>query len=196
MGLEAETTCTHSGKSFAVKALLESTELILRGDLKRKLPLATLKHVIVKGSALTFDAEGERYTLELGAAKSAAWAKKIATPPPSLAQKLGLSKSNKAFVIGAVDDAELTAALNGHTVASPTEAAFLLAVLRQESELSSLLKAHGKSDHPLWLANVKGPKSVLGENTIRSVLRAAGFKDVKSCAVSTTLSATRYVKTK
>ena len=82
MGLEAETTCTHSGKSFAVKALLESTELILRGELKRKLPIAALKYVSIKNTTLTFEAEGEHYALALGAAKSAAWAKKIAMPPP------------------------------------------------------------------------------------------------------------------
>jgi hypothetical protein len=43
MGLETETTCTHSGKHYSVKALLESTEIILRGELRRKLPIAKLE---------------------------------------------------------------------------------------------------------------------------------------------------------
>ena len=196
MGLEAETTCTHSGKSFAVKAVLESTELILRGALKRKLPIAALKHVAVKNTALTFEADGERYALELGATKSAAWAKKIATPPPALAQKLGLSETSMAFVFGQVDDEALAAVLQGHTAATLAEAAFILAVLRTETDLAALLKAHGKSALPLWLTNVKGAKSALGENAIRALMRRAGFMDVKSCAVSATLSATRYVKAK
>ena len=196
MGLEAETTCVHSGKSFAVKALLESTELILRGALKRKLPIAALKHVAVTNTALTFEAEGEHYTLALGATKSAAWAKKIATSPPSLAKKLGLSETSMAFVIGPVDDAALANALRGHTAATPAEATFILAVLRSEADLAALLKVHGKSALPLWLANIKGAKSALGENAIRAVMRRAGFMDVKSCAVSAALSATRYVKAK
>jgi len=196
MGLEAETTCTHSGKSFAVKALLESTELILRGALKRKLPIAALKHVTVTNTALTFEAKGERYALALGATKSAAWARKIATPPPSLAKKLGLSETSMAYVIGPVDDEALAAALQGHTAATPAEAGFILAVLRSENDLAALLKARGKSALPLWLANVKGAKSELGENAIRAVMRHAGFMDVKSCAVSEALSATRYAKAK
>ena len=194
MGLEAETTCTHSGKSFAVKALLESTELILRGALRCKLPIAALKHVAVKNTALTFEAEGERYALALGATKSAAWAKKIAAPPPSLAKKLGLSETSMAHVIGPVDDAALAAALQSHTAATLAEAAFILAVLRNEADLAALLKAHGKSALLLWLANVKGAKCALGENAIRAVMRRAGFMDVKSCAVSAAFSATRYVK--
>src|SRR5579872_4846696 len=183
MGLETETICIQSGKSFAVKALLESTELILRGDLKRKLPLAALKHVTAKGSALTFEAEGESYSLNLGAAKSATWAKKIAAPPPTLAKKLGLSATTQAWVIGAVDDAELEAALTGHTSATPKQAAFFIAVVRSAAELNAALKAYGKQQAPLWLINVKGPKSALGENAIREKLRALGFKDTKTCAV-------------
>ena len=196
MGLEAETTCVHSGKSFAVKALLESTELILRGALKRKLPIAGLKLVAVKNTALTFEAKGERYALALGATKSAAWARKIATPPPSLAKKLGLSETSMAYVIGPVDDEALAAALQGHMVVNIAEAGFILAVLRSEADLSAVLKAHGKSALPLWLANVKGAKSPLGENAIRAVMRGAGSMDVKTCAVSAALSATRYVKAK
>jgi hypothetical protein len=196
MGLEAETTCLHSGKPHKVKALLESTELILRGALQRKLPLAALRHIAAQGEALTFEAEGEHFALTLGKAKAATWAKKIATPPPSLAQKLGLSETAKAFVFGTVDDADLTAALKGRTTAKPAEAAILLAVLTSEAELAALLEAHGKNALPLWLVNIKGPKSPLGENAIRAALRAAGFKDVKTCAVSAALSATRYVKAK
>ncbi len=196
MGLEAETTCTVSGKIFAVKALLESTELILRGALKRKLPIAALKHVTVKNTALTFTAEGESFALALGAAKSAAWAKKIAAPPPSLAKKLGISVEAMAFVIGAHDDAELDAALKGNTTATPKQAALFIAVVRSEAELDAALKAYGKAQVPLWLINFKGPKSALGENTIREKLRALGFKDTKTCAVSAALSGTRYNRPK
>ena len=196
MGLEAETTCTVSGKSYAVKALLESTELILRGEVKRKFPIAALTHIATKGNALAFTAEGESFALALGATKATTWANKLTTPPPSLAQKLGLSETAQAFVIGAVDDANLATALAGNTVKVPDKAAFLLAVLRSEAELAALLKAHSKSALPFWLANIKGSKSPLGENAIRTAMRGAGFKDVKTCTVSASLAATRYVKAK
>ena len=196
MGLEAETTCTLSGKSYAVKALLESTELILRGEVKRKFPIATLTHITTTGNALTFTVEGESFTLALGATKAATWANKLTTPPPSLAQKLGLSETARAFVIGTVEDASLATALAGKTVDVHDKAAFLLAVLQNDAELAALLKVHGKSALPLWLVNFKGPKTPLGENAIRAALRGAGFMDVKTCTVSASLAATRYVKTK
>ena len=71
MGREAETICMHEGKTYKVKALLESTELILRGELKRKLPLTVLKNVVAKGPALSLTAEGESFALHLGATVAA-----------------------------------------------------------------------------------------------------------------------------
>jgi hypothetical protein len=192
MGLEAETTCRLGGKAHKVKALLESAELILRGELKRKLPIVALKNVSANGAALSFEAEGESFSLDLGAARATAWAKKIATPPPSLAMKLGIGKASQAFLIGAVEHAELKAALKGNTTANTKDASVFIAVIRSETELSAALKAYGKAQVPIWLVNIKGPKSPLGENPIREKMRAAGFKDTKTCAVSATLSGTRY----
>ena len=192
MGLEAETTCTHGGKTYKVRALLESTELILRGDLKRKLPLTSLTNVHASNTSLSFSANGESYTLALTANKAATWAKKITSPPPSLAKKLGLSAEALAFVIGKTDDAELDAALKGNTTPTPQQAALFIAVTRDEAQLTTALKTYGKAQAPLWLINVKGPKSALGENAIREKLRVLGFMDTKTCAVSATLSGTRY----
>ncbi|MDE2383703.1 MAG: hypothetical protein KGO53_03710 [Alphaproteobacteria bacterium] len=192
MGLEAETICTLNNTPHKVKALLESTQLILRGEVKRKFPLAALSRVKAEGAALSFTCQGKHYAIKLGSAKAAAWARKLTAPPPTLASKLGLAETSRAFVVGALESAELSAALQGFTAAQPADAAFIVAVLRSEAELAALLNAHGQSALPLWLANVKGPKSPLGENTIRAALRAAGFVDTKTCAVSASLSATRY----
>jgi hypothetical protein len=196
MGLEAETICTHSGKSHAVKALLESTELILRGDLKRKLPLVSLTTVRASNKSLSFNANGESYSLALSADKAATWAKKITSPPPLLAKKLGISAEALAFVLGKTDDAELDVTIKDNTTRKPTQAAVFIAVVRSEAELNAALKAYGKAKAPLWLINVKGQKSALGENAIRDKLRALGFKDTKTCAVSATLSGTRYNRPK
>ena len=95
-----------------------------------------------------------------------------------------------------MDDAELDAALKGNTVVSVKDAAFFIAVTRDEAQLAAALKSYGKSPKPLWLINVKGPKSVLGENAIRETLRALDFNDTKTCAVSVTLSGTRYNRAK
>ena len=44
----------------------------------------------------------------------------------------------------------------------------------------------------LWTIYPKGRGVAFGEREIRTVLRAAGFRDTKSCAVSGLLTTTRY----
>lgn len=44
----------------------------------------------------------------------------------------------------------------------------------------------------LWTIYPKGRGVAFGEREIRTALRAAGFRDTKSCAVSGLLTATRY----
>ena len=95
-------------------------------------------------------------------------------------------------MIGKVGDAQLDAALKSNTTPTPQQAALFIAVTRDEAQLATALKTYGKAQAPLWLINVKGPKSALGENTIREKLRALGFMDTKTCAVSVKLSGTRY----
>jgi hypothetical protein len=52
MGREAQCRCRWDGGSGDVKAFLETNELILRGSLKRTLPIARLKDVRVAGEDL------------------------------------------------------------------------------------------------------------------------------------------------
>jgi hypothetical protein len=99
-----------------VKAVLESRELILRGPLRRVLPLSDITDVATDGDGLRFRHDNQRYELILGPAAAARWAKKIVTPPPTLAAKLGISAERPALVIGPVTDSELAAALAGTSV--------------------------------------------------------------------------------
>ena len=45
-----------------------------------------------------------------------------------------------------------------------------------------------------WFVNVKGKAALLGDSAIRETLRARGYKDNKTTAVSERFSATRYGK--
>lgn len=195
MGREAEVDCRIAGRSGRVKALLESTELVLRGDaaLRRRWPLAALANVRVDGDALAFEAAGESVHLALGAREAAAWAQRIATPPPTLAAKLGIDTARPAFVCGTVDDAELHAALQGATTPDAQAAHCLVAVVRSDADLVAALAAHAAMAAPhAWLVYPKGAAATPGDAAIRSAWRAAGCRDSKSCAVSAALTATRY----
>jgi hypothetical protein len=137
MGLEAKCAGRWRDGAGEVKALLETHELILRGDLKRRFPLATLADVRVEGEDLRFTGGGEDIALAIGAARAGRWAKKITTPPPSLASKLGIGPSSKALVIGQPNAPALQEALAGATAASGDEARLTLAVVGDAVALES-----------------------------------------------------------
>ncbi|WP_044563943.1 hypothetical protein [Azospirillum sp. B4] len=198
MGLEAlchgEWTTGSDRGAGEVKALLESRELILRGELRRTIALAAVTAVAVVGDDLVVTMPDGRLTLALGADIATRWARKMTTPPPSLAQKLGVGPATPALVIGAVEDPALVEALAGATATTAAEARIALAVVGDTDGLERAVAAHGDlaPGAALWIIHGKGPKATFGEGPVRAWMRAAGFKDTKISAVSDTLSATRY----
>lgn len=171
MGREANCTCIWAGKSADVKALLETHELILRGNLKKKVPMAGLKSVRVDGDDLCFKVGRESVSLALGSKDAASWAKKIATPPPSLKDKLGLKAGDKAFVIGSVTDRALAAALKGAVTTSAAEAKIAVAQVEEEKDLLKAIRACPKAA-PIWIVHRKGKGADFGETPVRDGSRA------------------------
>lgn len=196
MGLEQKCRAAWPGGSGDVKALLETHELILRGDVKRTFPIARLEKIRVEDEDLRFRVADEDIALTLGADKAGRWAKKLITPPPSLAQKLGTGPAAKALVIGEIDDPALVEALGENTTTSPQEAALCVAVVRDEAALQQAIRAQQSCafETLIWIANVKGPRSPFSDNAVRSFMRDAGYIDNKVSAVSDVLSATRYAR--
>lgn len=195
MGREAQVTCRIGSTEEAVKALLESQELVLRGaTLRRRWPLADLKGLAVRGEALAFRAGGEAVALQLGAAEAAKWKLRIETPPPGLARKLGIAPDRPAAVFGPVDDdPALAAALQGACTDSVAEATVLVAVVLDDAALAQAMALHrGLPCDGLWVVHAKGRGVALPESRIRETLRAQGYVDHKTSAVSERLTATRY----
>lgn len=192
MGLEANCSCCVDGETAEAKALLESRELILRAPFKRSFPIAAMRDVRAEGDELHFTAAGSAVMLRLGAV-APKWAKKILTPAPSLASKLGIGHAAPAYVIGEISDAALADALDGHS--APADAAKLsVAVVANSAELDAALVRHAelpRGSH-IWVIHGKGPKAAFGDNAVRAHMRALGYRDSKSSAVSDALSATRY----
>jgi hypothetical protein len=54
MGREATCICNIQGREAMSKILLESKELIVRGELHCVIPLSAIKNIRVDGDALTF----------------------------------------------------------------------------------------------------------------------------------------------
>lgn len=131
----------------------------------------------------------------LGGPTAERWAAALLRPPPSLADKLGVSSTARAFVSGPLDDDVLRGALAGCTIGLLDDAAVIVAVLEQQADLDAALALAGAAPRlALWCVYPKGRSSPVGGAVVRDHLRRHAYVDTKSSAVSDRLTATRYTR--
>ena len=197
MGREAQCTCVWNGAKSKVKALLEPPELILRGEMRRKVPFAKMKLVRADGSWVRFTFEGEAVALELGDGMAAKWVEALLKPTPTLAKKLGITPETTVRMIGPVDDSALKSVLAEAKDVSERKGDLILARVDTPADLSAVLKRsadHLKAGVPIWFIYRKGPGHPLNENQVRDAALATNIVDTKIAAVSAEFSALRFVK--
>ena len=196
MGLEAESQLTTDDGTFAVKALLESDALILRGGYKQVLPRSEIVNPHALGESLLFEQGGQAFALNLAPGQAAKWLKKLTETPPSLAAKLGVDATHKVLVRGDLSGPALAEALSGAVTTDAAEAIQGLIVAKAPEELAAGLAdlTTALPYAPIWIVYPKGAKSPLPESAVRSHLRALGYVDTKASAVSAELTATRFSK--
>lgn len=199
MGREAQCPARVGGETAEITALLESTVIVLRGELKRRYDIAALQDLRVEGGELRFELGEESVALVLGENEAGKWLKKLQTPPPSLAAKLGVSPESPALLIGPTRgelDPALAEALAGRMTTNMREARMLVAVLTQPSELPRMAEFHAEMiTKTVWVVHPKGPGASPSDAEVRAAMRGWGYVDNKTAAVSAALTATRYVLT-
>jgi hypothetical protein len=110
-----------------------------------------------------------------------------------LAAKLGLAPDRPAMVLGVVDDPALSEALHGADVKNVSDAHVLLAVVHSAADLDQAVRVHAHMRASnLWVVHLKGAAAAFGDTAVRQQLRAQGYRDNKTCAVSERYTATRY----
>ena len=197
MGREAQCTCIWNGEKSEVKAVLEPPELILRGEIRRRLPFTKMKCIKAEGELLHFEFEGESASLQLGDVIAAKWAEALLKPPPTLAKKLGITSETTVRMIGPVDDSALKKALAEAKHISTRKGDLILARVDTPADLNAALNEAANQLHtgvPIWFIYRKGPGHPLNENHVRETALATGIVDTKIAAVSAELSALRFVK--
>jgi hypothetical protein len=204
MGREATCEARFGKERSRGKALLETSELLFRGDFRVVVPFREMTSISADAARLTVTWRGGTLALALGAA-SAAWAARIRNPP-SLLDKLGVkATSTVALMTGSGDAfagedldgfvAELVA--RGVTVTSgkpSAETDLLFLAIGRKSELTSLprLLAALRPDAGIWVLRPKG-SALVSEADVRTAGRAAGLVDVKVAAFSARLTAEKLV---
>jgi hypothetical protein len=199
MGRELFCTVRSSGKTATGKALLETSEIIFRGEFRLKVPLASLKSVVARNGQLHLKWPDGSAVLELGD-QAEKWAYKI-LHPKSTAEKLGI-KPGLVISAVAMDDGAFVNALRvdakGFSRAKPLAGSDLIffgaakaAELVRAKQLATSLGSAGA----LWIVYPKG-KQEITELQVLSAGKAAGLVDIKVVSFSATHTALKFVRPK
>ena len=206
MGQEARCLARVGERVVEVKALLESDELILRGEHRARLSFAGLDGVEAADGRLTLHQNGEPIVLELGPAAER-WAAKIRNPP-TLLGKLGVKAGQQVATIGLTDPGLLAMLQATTTVtayppiaagAAPSElpGSDLDLVFVQVGSLDDLgslaaLRESIVQNGAVWVLHPKG-RADLKDVDVMAAGKAAGLVDNKVARVSDMLTALRFV---
>lgn len=186
MGQEAICRVECPAGAGEAKALLESTEVLVRGPFRWRVRFAELQSVEVEKEKLVLNAAGGTTALSLGEKTAAKWADRIRNPP-SLMKKLGVKPGSRYAISGSaprdfLNDLEGTGA--EEVTRSPE---LLFAFPESEADLAPVWNMAPA----VWVIYPKGRKDFT-EAQIRRQGRAAGMMDTKVASVSAVLTATRF----
>lgn len=193
MGNTRTTRLTTGGKTYEGEALLETSELIFRGERRVVIRFADIRSIEATGGRLTINGD---VTLDLGD-DAAKWAEKIRNPK-SVIQKLGIKPGQQVALVH-LDDAAFASELEqaGALVSSGrarknSDAIFYGADSRADLTRLATLKTSLAPNGALWIIRPKGVKSITEADTMAAG-KAAGLVDVKVVKFSETHTAEKFV---
>ncbi|HVZ74089.1 MAG TPA: hypothetical protein VHJ20_17040 [Polyangia bacterium] len=195
MGREAVVSAVVDGAKTKGRALLEEAEVLLRGDVRARVPFAEIEDLAVEGDVLEIRWSGRTLSLELGADAAAKWLERIKNPP-SRAKKLGLKPDQRVALVGTFAGwftREITNTGAKVTTGSPVDLVFYAPDTVAELKKVGALKKRLEQNGALWVIRPKGKDSPITEHVVRAAGIAAGLVDVKVAAFSATHSAQKFV---
>ena len=196
MGNEA--TCkVRFGKQVSEgKALLETTEILFRGEFRLKIPFSTLKSAKAVDGELRLQTADGLAVFHLGAA-SEKWCDKI-LHPKSRIEKLGVKPGAKVALLGEFEAefirelGSLTRTVSKGKAASDSDWTFLAADSKEDLAALPKISKSMQGATALWIVYPKGQKQIT-ENDVLAAGRNCGLKDVKVVGFSPTHTALKFV---
>jgi hypothetical protein len=196
VGNELACTVLHQGKSFSGKALLESAEILFRGDTRFKIAVSAITGLQAKDGELQVQTKEGTIVFVLGP-QAAKWREKIVNPK-SLLDKLGVKSGQTVSLVGTFPAdfrkslQEMGAGVGNEKTAKDSTCIFFAANKKQDlSRLPSVAKSvHGAT--ALWLVYPKG-QTMITEADVRSSGLRAGLVDIKVVSFSATHTALKFV---
>ena len=196
MGQEVVCTARWGGKSVRGKALLETAEILFRGEERLKIPFSSIRGLEAKDGELRMKTDEGLVVFELDE-RAEKWRQKIANPK-SVVEKLGVKPGEPVAVFGKLDGEFLKKLKEQKSAVSPGKVMdgvgwiFLGAETRDALREVNKIAGKMKGSMALWVVYPKGQKSI-AETDVIGAGRKAGLKDVKVVGFSTTYTALKFV---
>ena len=196
MGNELNCKARFGGQESEGKALLETSEILFRGDFRLKIPFAEMKSVKAVDGELRIEFAEGKVSLALGE-QAEKWAHKI-LHPKSRVEKLGIKPGQKISVVGNLEASfreelkEITNATSNGKVSAGVDCIFLCAESPKDLSPCARIAKSLEGAAALWIVYPKGRKDIT-ENDVIGTGRKAGLKDVKVVGFSPTHTALKFV---
>jgi hypothetical protein len=191
MGQEANCEVRFGGKVSLGKALLETDDIVFRGDFRLSIPLKSIQSLETAGGVLRVTSPAGTALFHLGA-QADKWAHKIRNPR-TLADKLDVKPGMRVSLIGVADPLEgRTSDVTVGKAAKESDLIFFGAEAHKDlAKLRSLQKAL-KPNGAIWVVYPKG-KDEITESAVLQAGRQAGLVDTKIARFSDTHTAHKFV---
>jgi hypothetical protein len=186
MGQEKECRVDWGKQSSQGKALLETSEVLFRGDFRMKIPISSITGLNVQHGKLRIEFPGGWAIFHLGDAAEK-WAARILNPPSRL-DKLGVKPGAKVRLIGRHDADFRREIKERGAVSTRTSPDLTFIHIEAKDRLDALAGLNGG---PVWVIYPKGVETIT-ESEVRSAGLVAGMVDVKVCAFSATHTALKF----
>jgi hypothetical protein len=201
MGSEVKCRVCYGKQESQGKALLETSEVIFRGDFRLKIPFATVQSVKVVDGELQVRIPDGLATFELGASTAEKWREKILHPKTRI-EKLGIKPGIRMSLIGFENqDKEFVKELeSAKAVVTPAKGALpkdcdcIFFRTDTKKQLTQVVKIANEmlGATALWIIYPKGQQHIT-EGDVLSAGRAAGLTDIKVVGFSPTHTALKFV---
>jgi hypothetical protein len=196
VGNEANCKVQFGKQQSEGKALLETSEILFRGDFRLKIPFSTIQSTKVVDGELRLQTVQGAVVFGLGPAAEK-WRDKI-LHPKSRIEKLGVKPEARVSLLGDFDAeflgelGKLAKSVSKGKVAARSEWIFFAADSKEDLGAVPKISKSMKGAAALWIVYPKGQKHIT-ENDVLAAGRKCGLKDVKVVAFSSTHTALKFV---
>ena len=192
MGNTKQTSVRVGTSRVDAEVLIETSELILRGAKRMRIPFSEMQSLAARDGTLTFRFRDDTIAIDLGD-DAAKWLDKIRNPK-SVIEKLGVKAGHGVALVNIRDDAFARdlESIGTKIVKKNADAIFYGAHTRADLARIAKLREALAPNGALWIIRPKGVKEIT-EAEVMAAGKAAGLVDVKVVRFSDTHTAEKFV---